>query len=470
MTTPRLTAPALSFRETALLALGAVVAFQLAYTFTGCSFLIAIYLYCLFQLARLKTTRLAFYLGLAIGLLAYAPQSMFLWNIFGAAALPLWLVLAFWTALFLALARLCLARLGKVPALILIPFIWAGLEYFRSELYYLRFSWLNAGYAFSENLQWLPLKLLGVYGTGFLLMAIISLSTLLQRKQRMATLVTGLAMLGILVNLPDGKKLSLPADSGGINVAGVQLEFPSEPQIIASLNTLIKKDPQAKLLVLSEYTVDGPVPEGIKTWCRKNQRYLIIGGKDPAPGSNYYDTAFVVGPAGEILFHQGKSVPIQFFKDGLPAREQRLWESPWGNIGICICYDLSYTRVTDQLIRLGAQAIIVPSMDAADWGRQQHELHARVAPMRAAEYGIPIFRLASSGISQYVNASGRVLAAVPMPGDEAIISGKLDLKGAGKLPLDRVIAPLSVWVTAVTIGWLAVVSFKQKTSRKLNLT
>ena len=68
-------------------------------------------------------------------------------------------------------------------------------------------------------------------------------------------------------------------------------------------------------------------------------------------------------------------------------------------------------------------------MDATDWGRQQHELHARVAPIRAAEYGVPIFRLASSGISQCVNATGRVLATAPMPGDEAIISGMLDLKG-----------------------------------------
>ncbi len=249
-------------------------------------------------------------------------------------------------------------------------------------------------------------------------------------------------------------------------MAGVQLEFPTEPQVIENLNRSIQKDPQAQLLALSEYTVDGPVPEGIKAWCRKNQRYLIIGGKDPAANSQFYDTAFVVGPTGDILFNQGKSVPIQFFKDGLPAREQKLWKSPWGNIGMCICYDLSYTRVTDQLIRLGAQAIIVPSMDALDWGRQQHELHARVAPMRAAEYGVPVFRLASSGISQYVNASGRVLATAPMPGDEAIISGKLDLKGAGKLPLDRMIAPMSVWVTGMTIGWLAVVSFKQKYLKK----
>ena len=192
--------------------------------------------------------------------------------------------------------------------------------------------------------------------------------------------------------------------------------------MLLNLNQLVKKHPEAQLLVLSEYTLDGPVPEKIKDWCRQHERYLIIGGKDPAANSQYYNSVFVIGPTGDILFRQAKSVPIQFFKDGLPAREQKLWDSPWGKIGICICYDLSYTRVTDELVRLGAQAIIVPTMDIADWGRHQHEMHARVAPVRAAEYGIPIFRLASSGISQCVDATGHVLASAPFPGEAATSS------------------------------------------------
>ena len=134
------------------------------------------------------------------------------------------------------------------------------------------------------------------------------------------------------------------------------------------------------------------------------------------PGGNFYNTAFVVGPDGTVVFRQVKTVPIQFLKDGLPAPEQKLWDSPWGKIGICICYDLSYTRVTDRLVRLGAQALIVPTMDMMEWGEAQHKLHARVAPVRAAEYGIPIFRLASSGISQCVDRTGRVHGYRSLPG------------------------------------------------------
>jgi apolipoprotein N-acyltransferase len=222
------------------------------------------------------------------------------------------------------------------------------------------------------------------------------------------------------------------------------------------------------LIVLSEYTLDGEPTEQLKSWCRDNQKFLIVGGKDSSPGTNYYNTAFVISTNGEVVFKQVKSVPIQFFKDGLPAPEQKLWDSPWGKIGICICYDLCYTRVTDELVRQGAQMLIVPTMDVADWGRHQHELHARVAPVRAAEYGIPIFRVASSGISQGVDAWGRVRSSAPFPGEGEMIFFGVNLRPDrhGSLPLDRYLAPLCVGVTGLFVLWLAVTAFRRKPAEK----
>src|SRR6185369_10633371 len=95
------------------------------------------------------------------------------------AALALWLVLAFWIGLFGLVARLCLVRFGTRWAVALIPVAWTSLEYFRSECYYLRFTWLNAGYAFSDHVQAIPFRLFGVYGLGFLLMLLATGLTLL---------------------------------------------------------------------------------------------------------------------------------------------------------------------------------------------------------------------------------------------------------------------------------------------------
>jgi apolipoprotein N-acyltransferase len=249
----------------------------------------------------------------------------------------------------------------------------------------------------------------------------------------------------------------LPAQSAAtVHVAGVQMEFPTENEVLFRLNDVIRSHSDTELLVLSEYTFGGPVPVKVRAWCRKHGCYLIVGGKDPAPGASFYNTAYVVGPGGDIVFRQVKAVPIQFFKDGLPAPEQRLWDSPWGKIGICVCYDLSYTRVTDRLVKLGAEAIIVPTMDVVDWGSAQHELHSRIAPARATEYGLPIFRVASSGISQLVDRSGRVLATAPCPGDAATIAGTLEMRGGGRRPLDRWLAPFATGVTAALIIWLPI--------------
>jgi apolipoprotein N-acyltransferase len=90
----------------------------------------------LVRLTDQPTVRRAFYFGLATGFLCYAPQLFFFWRIFNAAAIVLWLVLAFWIGLFAAIVCGSIRRWGKVKTAWLIPIVWTGIEYFRSELYY----------------------------------------------------------------------------------------------------------------------------------------------------------------------------------------------------------------------------------------------------------------------------------------------------------------------------------------------
>jgi apolipoprotein N-acyltransferase len=166
-----------------------------------------------------------------------------------------------------------------------------------------------------------------------------------------------------------------------------------------------------------------------------------------------------------VVFEQGKSVPIQFFNDGLPARQQQLWESPWGKVGIAICYDLSYSRVIDRLVQQGAQALIIPTMDAEDWGEHEHRLHARIGPLRAREYGIPIFRVASSGISQVVDRSGAVTATAPFPGQGERVVGRLHIGPPGRLPWDRYLALPAVVAVAGLLVYLSVRRLEARLTR-----
>ena len=85
--------------------------------------------------------------------------------------------------------------------MLLAPFLWTGLEYFRSELYYLRFSWLNPGYAFSWSNGLPRVTWLGVYGIGFALMAASSAISVLPARRSLFAGLAGLGMLALVTNL-----------------------------------------------------------------------------------------------------------------------------------------------------------------------------------------------------------------------------------------------------------------------------
>jgi len=155
----------------------AVACFNLAYTsikFPALGLFIFGYAYFLVRLTNQPSVKRAFYFGLAAGFLCAALQAGFFWEIFKQAAIVLWLVFAFWIGLFTALVCGCIRRWGNARAMWLIPVIWTGLEYFRSELYYLRFSWLNIAYAF-PNYPAAPLDVFGMYGVGFLVFSIAAI-------------------------------------------------------------------------------------------------------------------------------------------------------------------------------------------------------------------------------------------------------------------------------------------------------
>lgn len=450
-----------SLRLVGMVILGAVC-FHLSFLRPSLAFLIVGYLGCLFELTRAASGRLAFRAGMALGFLVFVPKLTFFYTLFQFSAVALWAILAFWHGLFVCLGRL--TRQGRTAkwSFLLIPALWTGVEYFRSELYYLKFSWLSAGYAFSLSPPAI-VSALGLYGVSFLLMFMAGLLALLGGGKRLVAWVGMVLVTALISRLPIESR---NASAKFVEVAGLQMEFPVELEVPSKLDTLIRKHPSAQLVVLSEYTFDGPIPPVVKKWCKKNGRYLVVGAKEVSK-DQFYNTAYVIDPNGDIVFQQAKAVPIQFFKDGLAAPQQKVWNSPWGRIGICICYDLSYSRVVDELIRQGAQALIVPTMDVVDWGLPQHVLHYRVAPMRAAEYGVPIFRLASSGISQFVNANGVVLAEASCPGVDESLYARLPLAERGALPFDRTLAPGCIVVSALFILFSLWHGFRASKARDL---
>ena len=354
---------ALDWRGLLLWLLTASACFHLAYLYPPCAFLIGVYLFALLQLSRHRGRLGAMNSGWALGFLVCAPHLAFFWTLFGPAAIALWMVLGFWLGLFLALLRFTREKLGVTAAAVLAPVLWMGTEFFRSELYVLRFTWLNAGYAFAWSPGLPRFAWLGVYGIGFVLMTAASGLTLLPPRRAASAGVAALLAVALLSHFPRPASPTL-IDPGTreLRIAGMQVEFPDPSDVPSLLERLRSRQPDADLYILPEYTFQGTIPTPVLTWCREHRKHLLVGGKEPAGDDNFFNTAYVVDPEGRVVFQQAKSQPIQFFKDGLPAPHQHIWESPWGRLGVCICYDFSYARVVDELARQGAEALLVPWM------------------------------------------------------------------------------------------------------------
>lgn len=440
----------LSDAATLLAVAVAVVGYLVCFAWpsTGPAILVALPALCL--LARQKTILRAFALGIVVGVVISAVLLAFMYGIFGANAISLWFVGALPYGVFLLLLNLAHRRLGPTSALWLTPMLWTGIEYFRSEVWWLRFSWILTGQA-PALLPGVRFAAIGVYGLGFLYVLLAALA--IGPTKRVRTIgVVGLLIAASLMYVP-----SLPPTptKASVHVAGLQTEFWEPADVVTALDRLAVAHPEAQLLVLSEYAFSGPVPPEIRDVIRKHKRYLIAGGKTPSEVGDFFNTAFVIGPDGNDLFQQVKSMPVQFMGDGLPAAERLVWESPWGKIGIAICYDACYAEVMDDFVRLGAQGLIFPTMDVELWGEfERRMLHGRAPPIRSAEYGIPTFGVWSSGVSQLTDRYGRVVATAGFPGQGETIVGSLDLSRPGRIPPDRILAKASMLGTLVFCGYL----------------
>lgn len=416
----------------------------------GAGWLVLFSLVFLLRLRRAATVRRAFYGGLLVGMGIMGPQLMFFWKVFGPFAVLLWFLLAIWVAIFCGLGKAVESRFGRAWGMAAAPVLWFGLEFVRCEVWSLRFSWLTPGFALPAETWAGCFHHLGIYGAGALLVCAAAWAADTSR---------GPIKWALLLALPFGL-MALPAakagsggDSKAIHVAGVQWENPLPEEVIAGLDAVLKASPAAQLIVLSEYTYNSTPPPEIGEWCRKNRRHVMVGGieRQAVAGTadeKEFNTAFIVGPEGEILHRQVKSVPIQFMRDGEPAPSQQVWDSPMGRIGVAICYDMNYARVMDGLIAREAELLVIPAMDVLGWGENAHRLSAQLAAVRAAEYGVPLFRLASSGFSRITTHDGRVACELGIPGQGEVIHGQVVMPGKGRRPFDRWLAWPCVALTA----------------------
>ncbi len=98
----------------------------------------------------------------------------------------------------------------------------------------------------------------------------------------------------------------------------------------------------------------------------------IVGGTIPERlGDKVYNTCYVFGPDGACIARHRKThlfdVCIkggQVFRESdnlAPGRDLTLFDTPWGKMGLCVCFDMRFEELARLMALRGAKIIFVPA-------------------------------------------------------------------------------------------------------------
>jgi len=108
--------------------------------------------------------------------------------------------------------------------------------------------------------------------------------------------------------------------------------------------------------------IDGPSTAAISEACREAGAHVVVGfiEKD---GSNFYNAAMIIGPNGLIGRYRKVHLPFLGVDRFLTPGDEpfRVFDLPFGQVGLNICYDASFPEAARALKLLGAELIILPT-------------------------------------------------------------------------------------------------------------
>jgi apolipoprotein N-acyltransferase len=117
-------------------------------------------------------------------------------------------------------------------------------------------------------------------------------------------------------------------------------------------------------------------------------------------------------PLKKLFFFAGKLVAE--VGDFTPGPERNLFSLGGERFGTVICYEIIFPDLVRRFVRDGAGFMTAITNDAWYGTSSASWQHFTQMVFRAVENGVPFARAANTGISGFVDASGRVVEASPL--------------------------------------------------------
>lgn len=147
-------------------------------------------------------------------------------------------------------------------------------------------------------------------------------------------------------------------------------------------------------------TAGGPAQQMLAAAARENRCWLVGGSICEEENGRYYNTSYVYDPAGNLIAKHRKvhlfDIDIkggQYFKESdvlSPGEQLTVFDSPWGKIGLAICFDIRFADMAAQMVDAGARLLIYPASFNMSTGPRHWELLFRARAMDGQCYSVGV--------------------------------------------------------------------------------
>ncbi len=415
------------------------------------------------------------------------------------------IVLPSFLSIFWGIACLCakLASKNKTFCIIYIIIFISFFEYLRAKMF-TGFPWLMPSMVLSSNEYLIQIfSFIGSFSANLVVLTISVLPFILFSNFNGKYFVFSLLSIPILFLISSGIFRYYNKDISKTKDELITLVQPNIEQknkwnlknrdkhlkklILLSSANIEALGKKKRIIIWPETSFEGSIPKEIKFLSSisqqvlKNQNTILVVGLLRTEGSKLFNSLVFLGHKGKVLYQYDKLKLVPFgeyipfrkylrpFSNFLPQKDfnsGKLKSNPtidgFGKIITLICYEILFADEIFNRISKNTNLLINITNDA--WfgktiGPYQHLALARI---KAVEFGLPLARVANTGISVYISPYGEIISKIRLY-NEGVKTSKLTL--ALDYTLYKVFGEyifiISIFIL-LTINKLYIINYKEK--------